>query len=104
MDEFVSEKIEVSQAQDSPRPVAFKWRGRVHEVAEVLRQRVDAGFGDLPPRSRRWYTRHHRRYYVVRDSDGEMFEIYLDYSNRQEKTWYLLRRITTAPSGTAGTP
>jgi hypothetical protein len=93
MEEFFGEQIEVGKEKQSPRPLRFTWRGEVHDVAEVLNERVDAGFGGLPLRSRKWYTRRHRRYYVVRDSQGDCFEIYLDYSNRQKLSWWLVRRF-----------
>ena len=92
MEEFFGEQIEVEKSEASPRPRRFIWRGEVHDVVEVLNERVDAGFGALPRRSRKWYTRRHRRYYVVRDSQGDVFEIYLDYSNRQKQSWWLVRR------------
>jgi len=92
MEEFLGEKIEVEQAKTSPRPVSFKWRGEVHDVRQVLHVRVDTGFGDMPPGSRQWYTRRHRRYYVVRDSQGDVFEMYLDYANRRKKSWWLIKR------------
>ena len=92
MEEFVGEKIDVEQASTSPRPVRFTWRGEVHDVADVLRVQVDTGFGGLPPRSRKWYARRHRRYYVVKDSAGDVFEIYLDYSNRKKLSWWLAKR------------
>ena len=94
MDEFVGEEIEVQQAARSPRPVRFSWRGRVHEIVEVSRPRVDIGYGDLPARSRKWYTRRHRRYYTVKDADGATFEIYLDYANRRRRTWWLVKQLT----------
>ena len=96
MEEFIGEKISVEQAEISPRPVRFTWRGESHDVSEVLHQWVDTGFGDLPRRSRRWNTRRHRRYYVVRDPEGQIFEIYLDYANRQKRTWWLLKRWAAA--------
>lgn len=92
MEHFFGERITVEKAEMSPRPVRFEWHGKVYDVVEVLQKRVDIGFGDLPPRSRKWYTRRHRRYYVVRDLDGELFEIYLDYGNRKKKTWWLVKR------------
>jgi hypothetical protein len=94
MDELIGEEIEVRQSPTRPRPVRFVWRGRVHEVAEVLSVRVDTGFGQLPAGSRRWYTRRHRRYYTVRDAAGEVFQMYLDYSNRARKVWWLVKRTT----------
>jgi hypothetical protein len=93
MEEFFGEQIEVEKEEASPRPLRFTWRGEVYDVVEVLNERVDAGFGALPRRSRKWYTRRHRRYYVVKDAKGDVFEIYLDYSNRQKLSWWLVRRF-----------
>jgi len=93
MAEFVGEEIEVETAESSPRPVRFTWRGQVHEVAEILAEGVDTGFGLLPPGSRKWYTRRHRRRYVIKDSAGDIFEIYLDYANRRNLTWRLVKRM-----------
>jgi hypothetical protein len=120
MEEFIGEKIEVEKAETSPRPIRFTWRGQSHEVAEVLHEWVDKGFGGIPPGSRRWYNRRHRRHYVVKDADGQPrhsdggvnrlapplvrfgnrngggglpFEIYLDYANRQKRTWWLLYKL-----------
>jgi len=92
MEELIAEKIDVEQAATSPRPVRLTWRGKTHDIVEVLRVRVDTGFGGLPPRSRKWYTRRHRRYYIVKDSEGDAFEIYLDYSNRKKLSWWLTKR------------
>jgi hypothetical protein len=93
MEEFFGEQIEVQKAETSPQPLHFTWRGEAHEIIEVLEERVDTGYGSLPPRSRKWYTRRHRRYFVVRDKRGDVFEIYFDYSNRQQQSWWLVRRI-----------
>ena len=93
MEEFIGECIEVEKAESSPRPVNFCWRGGRHEVAQVLSEWVDISHGDVPARSRKWYNRRHRRYYVVRDGEGGVFEIYLDYANRRKPTWWLARRL-----------
>jgi hypothetical protein len=103
MEELIAEKIDVEQAATSPRPVRFTWRGKAHEVAEIRQVRVDTGFGGLPPRSRRWFTRRHRRYYVVKDSEGDAFEIYLDYSNRKKLSWWLAKRRPRGKRWKAGT-
>jgi hypothetical protein len=79
MERFFGERIEVKKDAMSPDPVSFKWRGEVHDV--------------LPPRSRKWYMRRHRRYYVIRDSEGDVFEIYLDYADRKKQTWWLVKRL-----------
>jgi hypothetical protein len=107
MEKFFGEQIEVEKAEASPQPLRFTWHGEVHEVAEVLQERVDTGYGGLPPRSRKWYTRRHRRYFMVKDTQGDVFEIYLDYSNRSRQSWWLVTRFdkkgparfTEQPSG-----
>jgi hypothetical protein len=102
MEEFIGERIEVEKAETSPRPVRFTWRGAVHDIAEVLDERVDIGYGELPPRSQKWRTRRHRRYYVVKDSQGDVFEMYLDYSNRKKPTWWLVEKRAGRGSNAAG--
>jgi hypothetical protein len=92
MEEFVGESIEVEKNETSPRPVRFKWRGQIHEVAEVLDEHIDTGYGNLPSSSHNWRTRRHRRYYVVKDSQGDVFKIYLDYANRKKPTWWLAEK------------
>jgi len=93
MDEFIGEVVEVERSADSPQPARFRWRDEVHEVAEVLREWVDVGYGGHPPRSRRWFTRRHRRYFLVRDEEGQVFEMYLDYSDRSRPIWFLTKRL-----------
>jgi hypothetical protein len=90
--EFIGERLDVEQEAAAPAPRCFTWRGQVHQVAAVLHQWVDAGFGPgHPGRSRRWYTRRHRRYFVVRDDAGDLFELYLDYADRSHRSWWLVR-------------
>lgn len=93
MEEFIGKRIEVQKAETSPTPIHFCWRGEHHDVAEVLDEWVDIGFGSLPPHSRKWYNRRHRRHYVVRDTEGHVFEIYLDYADRRKPTWWLVQRL-----------
>ena len=93
MDEFIGETIDVERSLDAPRPARFRWRGEVHEVAQVLAEWIDTGHGELPRRSRKWYTRRHRRCFVVRDAAGATFEMYFDYSDKTHPTWFLTRRI-----------
>jgi hypothetical protein len=96
-DSFIGEEVQVEQAPGSPRPVRFVWRDDSHEVTEVLLVRVDTGFGGLPARSRRWYTRRHRRYYGVKDASGAIFEMYLDYADKSHRRWFLTRRLQHFP-------
>jgi len=98
MEKFFGEQIEVTKEETSPRPLYFQWRGEIHDVVKVLRERVDTGYGGLPPRSRKWYTRRHRRYFVVKDAKGDVFEIYLDYSDRSRQSWWLVAQFNRKDS------
>ena len=97
MTEFVGERIQVQKDATSPRPISFKWRGRLYVVAEMLEEWVDAGFGSTPTASRVWYNRHHRRYYVVRTTSGDIFKLYYDYANRKSPTWWLVGKGEESP-------
>lgn len=90
---FLGERIEVDKDAKSPQPVSFTWRGETHHVAEVLQEWVDTGFGTAPERSRKWYNRRHRRHFVIRDIAGAVFEIYLDYADKRQHTWWLVRKL-----------
>jgi hypothetical protein len=93
MDEFIAEPVEVEQAPGLPQPARFLWRREKHEVAKIVSEWVDLGHGQLPETARRWYTRHHRRYYVVEDTAGVRYELYLDYANRKRPAWILTRKL-----------
>ena len=93
MTEFHGERIDVETDKKSPRPVSFRWEGQAYTVVEILKEWVDTGFGDAPPASRKWFNRRHRRYYIVRVSDGDAYEIYFDYANRKNKTWWLVSKV-----------
>jgi len=84
MPEFIGEKIEVEKKRLLLDPLRFTWRGQTHEVIEILDEHVDIGHGALPVRAINGITRHHRRYFVVKDSAGDVFEIYLDYRKSKE--------------------
>lgn len=93
MSEFFGKKIDVETEKTSPRPVSFTWQSVTYQITEILREWVDTGFGTTPPGSRVWFNRRHRRYYVVRASDGNYYEIYLDYADRRRPSWWLVSRI-----------
>lgn len=93
MEGYVGEAIEVEQLPDSPGPIRFHWRGETYEVKAILREWVDISHGEAPERSRKWYTRRHRRYYEVQDEKGDRFILYLDYTKRSRR-WFMDRKIT----------
>ncbi len=90
MPAFIGETVEVEHDAASPRPIRFTLHGQEHQVVEVMHEWIDTGHGGIPPRSRTWYNRHHRRYYVVRTLGGDVFTMYLDYAGRKHPTWRLV--------------
>jgi hypothetical protein len=94
--EFIGQPIEVQQAGDIKTPVGFRLGNTEYEVAEVLESWQDHGFGLAEPLKKNWRLRHHRNYYRVRTSSGELFEIYLDrgsLKHPERRRWYLYRRL-----------
>jgi hypothetical protein len=89
---FVGQAITVETAANAPTPLALTWRGQRYVIARVLDEWVDTGYGPgHPARSRRWYTRHHRRHFTVQTAAGDVFEMYLDYADRSHRVWWLSR-------------
>ncbi len=102
--EFIGKEIEVRVSDDpseAGRPLAFKLAGKEHQVAEVLANWQDHGFARIAPAHADWRFRQHRQHYRVRTSEGDVWEIYVDWlagrrqrKGRGEKTrWYAYRRI-----------
>ena len=96
MGEFIGRPIEVRQAGEVKAPVAFRLGDTEYEVAEVLEAWQDHSFGLAEPLKKNWRLRHHRNYYRVRTSSGDVFEIYLDrgsLKHPERRRWYLYRRL-----------
>ena len=57
----------------------------------------DYGFGMSQLRRTKWWQRHHRNYYRVKTTQGEVFEIYYDRGTKLEhperKKWFLYRQL-----------
>ena len=89
-------EIEVEAAEDAPRrPAAFKVGGRRYVVAEVLSTWDD----EAPGSARDWRQRLHRTFYRLRTEEGELFDIYFDWSEsrrRHRDRWVLHRRLSAA--------
>ena len=92
--QFIGESIQVDTVGGSPRPQSFRWRGEHHTVAQILDEHVDVGFGSLPVHSRTWWNRRHRRYFRVCDTNGDIFELYMDYAHRRTPSWWLVKKAS----------
>ncbi|MGQ9573210.1 MAG: DUF6504 family protein [Dehalococcoidia bacterium] len=96
MAEFIGREIEVTTAGEIKTPVAFRLGGQEYEIAEVVDAWQDHGFGLAEPLRKNWRLRHHRTYYRVRTSGGEVFEIYMERGSLrhpERRRWYVYRRL-----------
>ena len=96
--EFIGRPIEVTTAGEVRVPASFRLGDREYEVAEVVETWQDHGFGMASPLKKNWRLRHHRNYFRVRTTEGEVIELHLDRTRvglRQgaPRRWFLYRRL-----------
>ncbi len=103
--DFVGREVEVRLSEDeAAAPLAFRLGQREYKIADQLGSWDDNTFGRQ--RGRDWRQQQQRQYYRVRTEEGEVYELYADWSptRRRRKAgaqgtrWYLHRRL----SGPAG--
>lgn len=87
---FVDEPIQVDYETASLGPRALVWRTERHEVTEVIRSWQDFRTPPYANHARGWLHRRHRNYYLLRLSNGEVAEVYLDRAGGQ-RNWVLLK-------------
>jgi Domain of unknown function (DUF6504) len=101
---FMDREIEVEAAEDAPRqPVAFKVGGRRYVVADVLSTWED----EAPGAARDWRQHHHRTFYRLRTEEGDLFDVYYDWSESRRHhhdRWVLHRRLAAAPPSAPAEP
>ncbi len=93
MDEFIGRRIQVRCEGLVKRPVAFRLDDDEYEIEAIVEEWQDWGFGKAD-RLRNWRTRHHRNYYRVRTTGGDVFEIYCDRPKPARITWYAFKRLS----------
>jgi len=95
--QFFGQEIEVVVSGEVKVPVSFRLGDRSYEIAEILEMWHDRGFGKTPLRHAKWWQRHHRTYYKVRITTGEVFELYYDrgtsLTHPEYKKWILHREF-----------
>ena len=110
--DFVGREVEVTLSKDeTPVPVAFRLGSREHKVAEQVANWQEGGFAG-PRRGRDWRPQQERRYYRVRTEEGEVYELYADWSPKRRRRkggeptvrWYVHQRISAATSEETGKP
>lgn len=76
---FFGQEVQVTVSGDVRVPTALRLADREYIISEILQEWQDHGFGPTATgRKKRWWERHHRNYYLVKTSEGELLEIYYD--------------------------
>ncbi len=110
--DFVGREVEVTLSEDeTPVPLAFRLGPREYKVAEQIATWQEGGFAG-PRRGRDWRKQQERRYYRLRTEEGEVYELYVDWSPARRRRkggagaarWYLHRRISAATPQEAEEP
>ena len=93
MDEFIDEPIMVDYEELTTAPKTFVWRGDTYTVAEVIKSWQDWHTPPHADHARRWMHRRHRNCFIVKTTDGQTFEMYLDRGSGK-RDWVLYKRQT----------
>jgi hypothetical protein len=95
--EFIGRDISVTVSGEVKTPVSFKLGKKEYIIDEILDSWPDYGFGRATSVRKRWIQRHHRNYYHVKTTEGEVYEIYYDrgtnLKNPEHKKWFLTRKL-----------
>ncbi len=110
--EFLGREVEVRLSEDEP-PVlrAFRFGGREYKVAEQIATWPDQPVGGVR-RGRDWRQQQQRQHYRVRTEEGEVYELYADWSPARRRRkgggqvarWYVHRRLGSAAAAEAPKP
>lgn len=94
---FFGQEIEVTLSGEVKVPISFRLGDLSYEIIEILEMWHDRSFGKAPLRRKKWWQRHHRTYYKVRTTSGEIFELYYDrgasLTHPEYKKWILHRQL-----------
>lgn len=95
--QFFGREIEVTMSGEVKVPVSFRLDDREYVIGDIIEAWQDHGFGKAPLRHKRWWQRHHRNYYRVRTTEGEVFEIYHDrgtsLKQASKSKWFVSRQL-----------
>jgi len=95
--QFIGREIKVTLSGEVRVPASFRLDNREYVIAEITEAWHDYGFGRSPLRHRKWWQRHHRTYYRVKTTQGDVFEIYYDRGTKpghpERKKWFLSRQL-----------
>lgn len=96
--QFLGREIKVSTDGEVKAPTAFTLDKRQYIIAEIVQEWQDHGFGPTASgRRKRWWERRHRNYYLIKTTNGELYEIYYDrganLKHPEFRKWYAHRKM-----------
>lgn len=97
MRRFLDRPIAVVTTGEVRVPASFVLDGREYQVAEVLSEWPDYGYGSIPLQRRHWWQRRHRNYYLLRTGEGRVFEVYHERGTKLAQAragqWFVTRQL-----------
>jgi hypothetical protein len=94
VDEFIDEPITVESEELTTAPKTFVWRADKYHVAEIIKSWQDWHTPSFADHARQWMHRRHRNCFIVRTTDNQVFEMYLDRGSGK-RDWVLYKRQTS---------
>jgi hypothetical protein len=95
--QLISREIKVTVAGEIKTPASFSLEGQEYTISDILATWPDYGFGRNPSGNRKWWQRHHRNYFQVKTTGGDVFEIYYDrganLNHPELRKWYVHRKL-----------
>jgi hypothetical protein len=94
MPRFIGEPVEVEMSAPPGgvfAPSSFTWRGQTLQVEAVQQVFAETGW-PRTLRSRGWWQKRFRNHYVVRASDGHVYQLTLDRSGGR-RVWTLMKEV-----------
>ena len=92
----MGQQIDVTTEGEIKTPVSFVFNKREYMITEVLEFWPDWGYG-ASTTGKHWRQRHHRNYYRVKTTDGEIYEIYYDRGvsklHSEFQKWYITQKL-----------
>jgi Domain of unknown function (DUF6504) len=96
--QFLGKEIQVTTDGEVKAPATFILDQHQYVISQIVQEWPDHGFGPTASgRRKRWWQRRHRNYYLVKTTDGELFEIYYDrganLKHPELRKWYAHRKL-----------
>jgi hypothetical protein len=94
MNHFIGCELKKVEMGKTGSPLSFRWNNDEFHVKKIIRQWQDFDYNHLSPK-KNWRTRHHRNYFQIVTTTGDIFELYCDRGIHLDapKHWILTRKL-----------